>query len=176
MTDLGAPATGPWRSDLITDFARSALFDHTFQEGMELVDETAHYLDGAGRHDSRGLSRAAALAYAAQSMRLTTRLMQVASWLLVQRAVSKGEMAPESACQDTYRLQAEAESTGAPGVRDDLPSALRQLVERSERLFDRVRHLDRRVYVDTVDVVGPAEPPVRAQFQRLKGAFEVSQL
>ena len=175
MTDLGAPAAGLWRSDLITDFTRSALFDRTFHEGMELVEETAHYLDGAGRHDSRQLSRAGALAYAAQCMRLTTRLMQVASWLLVQRSVSRGEMAPELACQETYRLKAEAESAETPPSGVGLPLALRDLVERSERLFERVRHLDRRVYVETVGVEGPVEQPVRAQFDRLRGAFEVLQ-
>ena len=61
---------------------------------MELVEETASYLDGEGRQESKLLSRNAALAYAAESMRLTTRLMQVASWLLVQRAVREGDMAP----------------------------------------------------------------------------------
>ena len=71
---------------------------------MDLVEETAAYLDGAGRQESKLLSRNAALAYAAESMRLTTRLMQVASWLLVQRAVREGDMPPDAACEDRYRL------------------------------------------------------------------------
>ncbi|MFX6857723.1 DUF1465 family protein, partial [Acinetobacter baumannii] len=74
---------------------------------MDLVEETAGYLDGAGRQESKLLSRNAALAYAAESMRLTTRLMQVASWLLVQRAVREGDMPPESAREERYRLGAE---------------------------------------------------------------------
>src|SRR5678809_807246 len=86
MSDHNATA-GPWRAEVIQDFARSELFERTFQEGMELVEQTATYLDGEGRQESKLLSRNAALAYAAESMRLTTRLMQVASWLLVQRAV-----------------------------------------------------------------------------------------
>ena len=81
---------------MIADFARSELFDRTFQEGMDLVEETAGYLDGSGRQESKALSRNAALAYAGESMRLTTRLMQVASWLLVQRAVREGDMPAES--------------------------------------------------------------------------------
>src|ERR1700759_4869254 len=107
MSDQNAPST-PWRAEVIQDFARSELFQRTFQEGMDLVEETAGYLDGAGRQASKLLSRNAALAYAAESMRLTTRLMQVASWLLVQRAVREGDMPPEAACEDRYRL-------GAPG-------------------------------------------------------------
>src|ERR1700761_9188970 len=95
------------RAETIQDFARSELFERTFQEGMELVEETAGYLDGAGRQASKSLSRNAALAYASESMRLTTRLMQVASWLLVQRAVREGDMPPSAACEDRYRLAGE---------------------------------------------------------------------
>ncbi|HQT54616.1 MAG TPA: DUF1465 family protein, partial [Phenylobacterium sp.] len=97
MSDGNQPA-GAWRADVIQDFARSELFDRTFQEGMDLVEETAGYLDGSGRQESKLLSRNAALAYAGESMRLTTRLMQVASWLLVQRAVREGDMPREGAC------------------------------------------------------------------------------
>ena len=84
--------TNAQRADVIADFARSELFGRTFQEGMDLVEESAGYLDGAGRQESKSLSRNAALSYAAESMRLTTRLMKVASWLLVQRAVREGDM------------------------------------------------------------------------------------
>src|SRR6201997_5909800 len=142
MSDLNAPST-PWRAEVIQDFARSELFQRTFQEGMDLVEETAGYLDGAGRQASKLLSRNAALAYAAESMRLTTRLMQVASWLLVQRAVREGDMPPEAALHASYRLGADADSGDrAP---DPLPVQLAELLGRSERLFDRVRHLDARM-------------------------------
>ena len=84
----GARSSAPLgRAEVVLDFTRSELFDRTFNEGMALVEETAAYLDGEGRRDSKLLSRAAALSYAAESMKLTTRLMQIASWLLVQRAV-----------------------------------------------------------------------------------------
>src|SRR5665213_830998 len=106
MTEANGGAARWWMSG-VQDFASSELFDRTFQEGMDLVEETAAYLDGAGRQDSKMLSRSAALAYAGESMRLTTRLMQVASWLLVQRAVREGDMAPEAACGQGYRLTGE---------------------------------------------------------------------
>lgn len=166
MTD-GFALTGAWRADVIKDFAQSELFDRTFQEGMDLVDETAGYLDGSGRQESKLLSRSAALAYAAESMRLTTRLMQVASWLLVQRAVREGDMPPESAREERYRLGAEDICRGA--TTEDLPTGLLILLDRSERLYERVRHLDRRMYVEE------AEPedanPVLSQFGRLQAAF-----
>ena len=104
MSNRGVSEAAQWRADVIQDFAKSELFERTFQEGMELVEETAAYLDGAGRHESKRLSRSAALAYASESMRLTTRLMQMASWMLVQRAVREGQMAPADACNDRYRI------------------------------------------------------------------------
>src|SRR5215472_11768310 len=110
MSEANGGAASRWRTSGVQDFASSELFQRTFQEGMDLVEETAAYLDGAGRQDSKLLSRSAALAYAAESMRLTTRLMQVASWLLVQRAVREGDMAPESALDASYRLGAEADA------------------------------------------------------------------
>ena len=72
--------------------ANSQVFASLFRDGMSLVEETATYLDGAGRQESKKLERSAALVYATESMRLTTRLMQLASWLLLHRAVKEGEM------------------------------------------------------------------------------------
>lgn len=167
MTEVNAFADTPWRAGVIQDFARSELFDRTFEEGMQLVEETAAYLDGAGRHDSKILSRNAALGYAAESMRLTTRLMQVASWLLVQRAVREGEMPPEAACAEAYRLGEEAPADG-PAV-EELPFGLMNLLQRSERLYERVRHLDRRMYVESPNEEAPR--PVQNQLDRLTAAF-----
>jgi regulator of CtrA degradation len=169
MGDIGQEARVGWQAAAIAGFARSELFDRTFQEGMELVEETAAYLDGAGRQDSKLLSRNAALAYAAESMRLTTRLMQVASWLLVQRAVREGDMAPEAALDASYRLGAEADAGRLPGA-EPLPPPLDELLVRSERLFDRVRHLDARMYDPDAADAAPM-PPVLAQMERLKDAF-----
>ena len=166
MTEGFAPS-GAWRADVIADFARSELFDRTFQEGMDLVEETAGYLDGSGRQESKLLSRSAALAYAGESMRLTTRLMQVASWLLVQRAVREGDMPPEGACEDRYRLGAEDVCRGP--TTEDLPVGLLALLDRSERLYERVRHLDRRMYVEDTTIEIPN--PVLSQFDRLQAAF-----
>ncbi len=86
------------------EFMASGLFQRTYGEGMRLVEETSAYLDGAGREAAKALPREASLAYAGESMRLTTRLMQVASWLLVRKAVHEGEMTAEEANSEKYRL------------------------------------------------------------------------
>lgn len=161
--------SGRSRATVVDDFARSELFDRTFREGMELVEETAAYLDGDGRRESKLLSRAAALAYAGESMKLTTRLMQIASWLLVQRAVREGDMTALAACEARYRLaerNPEPEPTHA-----DLPIALVEYLVRAEKLYDRVLHLDRRMYLDAPEE--EAINPVQSQLDRLAAAFQL---
>ena len=151
------------------DFARSELFDRTFKEGMGLVEETAAYLDGPGRAASKRLSRAAALAYAGESMRLTTKLMQVASWLLVQRAVRDGEIQLLEAASEKYRLISR-ETPAAPAFAgaEDLPEALKTLIIRGAAIYERVRRLDDTMYDGSVE---PAGNPVSDQQAKLEAAF-----
>ena len=152
------------------DFAASDMFAKTFSEGMNLVEETAAYLEGPGRAASRDLAREAALEYASESMRLTTKLMQVASWLLVHRAVREGEMSDEEARNERYRLrEVDGRSGALLGRRGELPDRLKELRERADRLFDRVARLDARLHGEGA----PAAPenPVGAQLQTLAAAF-----
>lgn len=162
-----SPGVGRPRAVVVRDFARSELFDRIFREGMELVEETAAYLDGDGRRESKLLSRSAALAYAAESMKLTTRLMQVASWLLVQRAVREGDMEPEAACDQRYRLS-ERKAEVEPG-HPEMPIALVEYLVRAEKLHDRVLYLDKRMYLD--DAPAPDANPVLSQLGMLEAAF-----
>ena len=166
MTDNTASA----QVTALRDFARSELFERTFAEGMQLIEETAAYLDGSGRKESKLLSRNAALAYAGESMKLTTRLMQIASWLLVQRAVREGDMGVSEAAQDRYRIRSEQpRGDEAQAAAEPLPHGLLELLERSARLHERVLHLDRRMYLNALE--GEAENPVQTQLDRLRNAF-----
>ncbi len=160
---------GPDRADRVAGFAASALFERTFQEGMALVEQTAAYLDGEGRRESKRLGRSTALAYAGESMRLTTRLMQIASWLLVQRAVREGDMAPLEACDGRYRVGATAVCRGGEATAEDLPAPLLDLLRRSEALYERILHLDRRMYEEAHEPAAPGG--VLSQVQRLRAAF-----
>src|SRR4029079_4714972 len=148
-------------------FAASALFQKTFEEGMSLVEETARYLDGRGRQESRDLPRKTATLYAGESMRVTTRLMQAASWLLVQRAVHEGDMKAEDAAGDRYRLGSKeiCLGGGTDGV-ELFPAKLQDLLDRSDNLYRRIARLD-----DVLFGTGARPPGVQAQFERLQQAF-----
>ena len=168
MTDDDAPEPAA-STPIVRDFASSELFERTFAEGMALVEETASYLDGIGRKESKLLSRNAALIYAGESMRLTTRLMQIASWLLVQRAVREGDMKATDAAQERYRIRVSENPEAPPESTEGLPEGLLSLLERSERLHERVAHLDRRMYLE--GDAAEAANPVQSQHDLLRSAF-----
>jgi len=151
-------------------------FKPIYAEGMDMVEEAASYLDGEGREDARNLSRVAATLYAAESMRLTTRLMQVASWLLLQRAARNGEMTRQQVAAEKAKVRLDTPSAGeiAQGW-SELPAAFMELVERSMRLQARVRRMDREVYGEVVSLQGvPRGNPVSEQIVLLKTAFGAS--
>ena len=149
-------------------FAESALFERTFDEGMSLVEECARYLDGKGRDESHALARKAALVYAGESMRVTTRLMQAASWLLIQRAVQEGDMTSADAASERYRLGAREICLGhrEEGV-DDMPMKLIDLLDRIESLYRRIARFDDILYRGAE----ATEPGVQTHFAALQAAF-----
>ncbi|GLQ22022.1 DUF1465 family protein [Algimonas porphyrae] len=160
--------------DRLLQFTRSELFARTFREGMDMVEETAAYLDGPGREESKRLGRDDALTYASQSMRLTTRLMQVASWLLVQRALKEGDMTLTEARAEKYRLVSEETEEGKPSfseiARDayGLPARLLDLSARSKSIYERIMRLDRSLYGTIAAQTGNT---VADQINRLEAAF-----
>jgi regulator of CtrA degradation len=99
-------------------------------------------------------------------MRLTTRLMQIASWLLVQRAVAEGEMSADQARNEHNKVRiAEPmlQPTNAEAAR--LPQRLRDLIAHSIRLQERIRNLDAQMS----GAIRPATAnPVRGQLESLQ--------
>lgn len=163
----------PQAEERLKEFTASELFAKTFREGMDMVEETAAYLDGPGRQDSKKLGRNDALIYASQSMRLTTRLMQVASWLLVQRALKEGEMTGAEARAEKYRLVPERggdieHTKPLSEYAASLPALLLDLLARSEKLYERIVRLDRSLYGSINAQHGNT---VADQINRLEAAF-----
>ena len=150
--------------------ATSPVFSALFRDGMALVEETAAYLDGPGRLESKHLERSGALAYATESMRLTTRLMQLASWLLLHRAVKEGEMSLAQASREKAKVKLSALEHNDEHNLKLVPERLRALVQRSKELQRAVRRLDA-----TMHAVPPRLErgnPVERQIGLLRAAFE----
>lgn len=156
------------KAERAANFVQSELFARTFREGMALVEETANYLDGEGREASKALSRETALAYAGASMRLTTQLMQIASWLLVLRAVREGEMALSEAGDPKYRVEDKDEPFR--DLRGDgLPDRLIGLIEAAQQLFARISRLDANLF--SAETTSASESDAAGQQRALLRAF-----
>ncbi|WP_186419660.1 DUF1465 family protein [Bosea sp. CS1GBMeth4] len=168
MTDLTMlrPEADEGAISFARSFVKSDAFMQLFREGMGLVEGTASYLDGDGRAESAALPREVSLTYATESMRLTTRLMQIASWLLVQRAVAEGEMSAEQARAEHNKVRiAEPMLQPSSAEAGRLPERLRDLTAHSIRLQDRIRRLEEQMS----GAARPAEPnPVRGQLESLQ--------
>jgi regulator of CtrA degradation len=149
-------------------------FKPLYNDGMRLVEQTAEYLDGEGRTQAKLLSRYAATLYAAESMRLTTRLMQIASWLLLQRAANSGEMTRDQVASEKSKVRLDTASAHQETEGwSELPTAFRQLVDRSLRLQSLVRRMDEELYGEhAVEAANDRDlNPVSEQITLLKTAF-----
>ena len=150
----------------------SAAFGTLFREGMDLVEETAAYLDGAGRTEAKALDRSVSLTYATESMRLTTRLMQLASWLLLHRAVKEGEMTLTQANREKTKVKLSAADPGPR--RDDRKAAAaiagpdRPLDEPAGARSAASTPRSTRPPTERAAIGNPLVP----QLNRLKAAFE----
>jgi regulator of CtrA degradation len=161
--------------------AASQNFSRLFRDGMKLVEDTAAYLDGPGRQESKLLDRATSLVYATESMRLTTRLMQLASWLLLHRAVNEGEISLAQANKERTRIKLSIEDSSpcsssqtADGNAEEtrpLPPGLCDLIVRSKKLKDQIRRLDATIHAP--QPIRPASHnPFESQLGMLRAAFE----
>lgn len=154
-------------------FQASGQFDRVFSEGMGLVERAAAYLDGEGRQESKGLPGPVTVLYATESMRLTTRLLELASWLLIRRALKEGEITPEEA--ETKRARVKLQTLGRPTHTRgfaELPQGLRDLIEASFMLHDRIVQLDRAMLSPAGDEKrAETLNPVANQIDALEQAF-----
>lgn len=158
-------------------FQASDGFDVVFREGMELVERTAAYLDGDGRRAAKVLKPPVTVLYATESMRLTTRLLDLASWLLIKRALKDGEITDKEARRKRQRVK--LQSLGRPShIKgfDDLPEGIRDLIVESFALHDRIKRLDQAMMATLHDFTPQSDTaidvnPVGDQMTKLRLAF-----
>ncbi|MEM7566596.1 MAG: DUF1465 family protein [Pseudomonadota bacterium] len=154
--------------------AGSSSFNALFDDGIALIEETAAYLDGEGRAASKTMSNNGKLTYATLSMKLTTRLMSLASWLLVQRAVNEGEMTPETGRSehDKVKLGDPLSAPESLAEADAMPDGLVDLFGRCADLQHRVLRLNAILRDESVSDTPPAASnAVASQLHKLEDAF-----
>jgi regulator of CtrA degradation len=149
MVSVIASAWCAWHPGFMADLphhrrAALSLFrtqvENLYVEAMVLADE-AYAALASGRDAMGGAADAGEqIALACESLKTTTRLMYVIAWLLHQRALIAGE--PGASEKDSAAQLGDAlEADGALCRRFD--PLIQRIVRDSERLFDRVKRLDR---------------------------------
>lgn len=144
---------------------RSALLETTYAEVLDLVSRTSDFVDAVRAGTAPQPDNDAGAAYTIESMRHTTRLMQVMAWLLTQRAVDAGEMTVEEAADPKYRIGAAdiCLATPMPGA-DALPKTFREMTVRSREIYRRIKRM-----AELMDQPVP-EHPVHTLLDRLDSA------
>ena len=141
------------------------VIDTLYIDAMVLADEARSYFDEGGRSDREALDPMTRVAFSCESLKVTTRLMHVIAWLLTQRAVDAGEMAPREALDPSRRLGSAPVSDAA--ALSSMPDAARTLIDASADLHHRVARLDDA----QVEEATSFESPVRSMQDRLAMAF-----
>lgn len=165
---------GVHNGNMIVMFEHGAFdnaFSNLYDEGMTLIEKTAAYIDGEGKIASRTLSGEASSLYAAEAMRMSTRLMQVASWLLLFRAAREKEMTKEQISQEKAKVTLYTPSLGRKNAHwQELPENFKHLVDLSLRIEERVRHMDHDV--ESALSKNADINPVSKQINMIKAAFQ----
>jgi regulator of CtrA degradation len=152
-------------------YAQSETFRTMFRNGMRLVEETADYLDGEGRAAARELGRPASIVYATESMRLTTRLMQLASWLLLHRSVNEGDMSLDQAREEKRKIRLDRFPTSMTGPGwSELPEEFLALIRRSLELQKRIERIEAALPDHSLPAAEGANP-VAEQQEEIAAAF-----
>lgn len=145
------------------------LVDGLYVEAMVMADEARAYFDRDAALGDVLQDPIRRVAFACESLKVTTRLMHVIAWLLSQRAWQRGEIADTDLLDEKYRLGRAANTD-----RDLIaafPFTARAMIEGSQELYDRVARLQDRIDIAIgrveLDDIGPA----RALLDRLSRAF-----
>ena len=124
----------------------TTFFSKTYDEASALVEEARDYVRDHGGTDSASLPPAERIVYACETMRLTARLTQVMSWLLLQRALHAGGITREAIREDAEdRGNVDGCLSGSAAGAERLPPRLIDLLTRSESLYERVTRLNEMV-------------------------------
>ncbi len=140
------------------------LIDSLYVEAMLLADEARGYFDELGRNEREALEALNRVAFSCESLKVTTRLMHIIAWLLTQRAVDAGEIAPHDALMPSRRLGDAPETE--EGLLDSMPPNAVGIINTSIDLYRRVARLDESLDEDLV-----IESPARSMMNRLAAAF-----
>ena len=122
------------------------LIDKTFAESVALTVEARNYI---AYHEQAGRPKtelAMNLEVGYQHTRISARLIQIMTWLLALKAYNSGEISRDQWLGPQYALVPDETCSDSAGIDDEhLPPGLRNLLDRTHKLYLRILRLDEAV-------------------------------
>ena len=149
--------TGTIDNSAMANTLEPRIIEMLHAEAMALADEVRDAFDMSGRigavSQSEDLAR---VALSCEALRATTRMMHIIAWLLNQKAYLNGELS-------AFQLRRHGRLPREKTVADDeqlalLPPAIRELVERTRNLHQRITRIDEGWTQKRSDPAPAAEP------------------
>ena len=124
---------------------RLIVFTRTYDEALDMVVEARNYMTYMEPRENSSCHRRRDTKYTIEAMRITSRLLQVMAWLMLVRAVQRGEICQEEIQLDNNRLSGQEVCLGTALGDFNPPIGLRSLLDRSHDLYQRVLRLEEMV-------------------------------
>ncbi len=141
----------------------------THQEALALAEQARNYIACRGPELRQLLPVDGQAIYAAESMRMSSRIIHVIAWTLTQKAVAAGELGRDEACDPEWRLGGEAVCLGEPmGDLELLPEPMQEMIADSERLYRRVKRLDEMLGRDAGTAAAPVVHDIWRRIERFR--------
>jgi len=138
--------------------------EKSYEEAMELTQAVASYLEVANKQLGIHKIGESEVYYASESMRISTCLMQVMSWFLVQKGVAAGEISKEDAGAFKFRLGAgDICLAQVDTSKGNLPDPFIKFHKKSQDLYRQVARMDNMVYGER-----ERANPVHDMFKKIK--------
>jgi regulator of CtrA degradation len=116
-----------------------------FDETMKLLSEAHEYFSLFSQDDQSRIETHLRPLYSCEMSRITLRLSSIMAWIMVQRAVSTGEIAAAEAAR-SYSLDfADVCLVDNRVLHGILPSYVCLLLDRTLELYERVMRLDLQI-------------------------------
>ena len=125
-----------------------AFFNSTYDEAVALLIDLREFVSvhmvNADNGDDPELPAELRVLMVHEVTRTTRRMTNVMAWLMLQKAVAAGEMKPEEAESHEAAHLGEDDDSSESLSKDslgDLPVALRSLIDRTRRIYDKAIRL-----------------------------------
>ncbi|GAB4139807.1 MAG: hypothetical protein Tsb0016_06640 [Sphingomonadales bacterium] len=153
-----------------TTTSRPGLVDRLYQEAVGLADEARTYFGMHAKLDRQRLAPIDRVLYTCESLRISTRLMHVISWLMVRKAVAAGEISAADGLRPERRLgdQELCQMTERDALRR-MPPMVASLSYRSQAVFDRAWRMEQDLLA--AEQRGEGDIGARALIDRLESVY-----